>query len=131
LKLLLEKVTRKESVEKILDLVGSYVYEKAGVSSSPPSPNAKKEACECVAIALSKLCDENEEDKQILLFLNALLERDLYSLNVFGDEEKKVIASIAKALMKQKNFKEKVKEEEQRGGALNRPFKQFQSLVVH
>ena len=131
LKLLLEKVTRKESVEKILDLVGSYVYEKAGVSSSPPSPNAKREACECVAIALSKLCDENEEDKQILLFLNALLERDLYSLNVFGDEEKKVIASIAKALMKQKNFKEKVKEEEQRGGALNRPFKQFQSLVVH
>jgi hypothetical protein len=106
------------------------VYEKAGVSSSPPSPSAKKEACECVAIALSKLCDENEEDKQILLFLNALLERDLYSLNVFGDEEKKVIASIAKALMKQKNFKE-VKEEEQHGGALNRPSEQFQSLVVH
>ena len=133
LKLLLEKVTRKESVEKILDLVGSYVYEKAGVSSSPPSPNAKREACECVAIALSKLCDENEEDKQILLFLNALLERDLYSLNVFGDEEKKVIASIAKALMKQKKTKksEEVKEEEQQRGALNRPASQFQSLVVH
>ena len=30
----------------------------------------------------------------------------MYSLNVFGEEEKKVIASIAKALMKQKNFKE-------------------------
>ena len=110
LKLLLEKVTRKESVEKILDLVGSYVYEKAGVhssslSSSSSTSGAKREACECVAIALSKLCsgeNENEKNEEELSLLDVLLKRDLYSLNVFGDVEKKVIAAIAKALKKNK-----------------------------
>ena len=97
LKLLLEKVASKESMEKILDLVGSYVYEKAGVSSTSSS-SVKKQACECVAIALSKLCDEKEEERELFASLDALLKRDLYSLNVFGQIEKKVIVALAAAL---------------------------------
>ena len=84
-------------MEKILDLVGSYVYEKAGVSSTSSS-SVKKQACECVAIALSKLCDEKEEERELFASLDALLKRDLYSLNVFGQIEKKVIVALAAAL---------------------------------